>query len=247
MQQGRSISPSYYTADYALAKGATERVNCNHMYFHSRTEAGERLAERLLQYRYENTVVVALNHGAVVVAAPIAQKLHCALGLFLTEDIEAPGENLNVGSVSQGGGFTYNQHLSEGERQDYYGEFHSYIDDQKREKTARINRLLADGGALDVRLLQEHVVILVSDGLKEGSVLDAVADFLKPVKAKRLVIAAPIAAVDAVDRMHIMADELHVLSATDNYLDTAHYYDVDDVPTHDQSVAIINNIVLNWH
>lgn len=216
------------------------------MYFHSRTEAGERLAERLLPYRYENAVVVALNHGAVAVGAPIAQNLHCMLGLFLTEGIELPGENMTVGSVSQGGGFVYNNSLSAGERDDYYGEFHGSIEDQKREKTARINRLLADGGALDVRLLQEHVVILVSDGLKDGQVLDAAADFLKPVKTKRLIIAAPVASVNAVDRMHIMADELHVLSATDNYLDTAHYYDVDDVPTHDQAAVIINNIVLNW-
>lgn len=216
------------------------------MYFHSRSEAGEMLAERLMQYRYENTIVVALDHGAVVVGAPIAQRLHCMLGLFLTEGIDIPGENLSVGSVSQGGGFTYNDDLSAGERDDYYSEFHSYIDDQKREKTAHINRLLADGGAIDVRLLQEHVVILVSDGLKDGQVLDAAAEFLKPVKTKKLVIAAPVAAVDAVDRMHIMADELHVLSATDNYLDTAHYYDIDDVPTHEQATATINNIVLNW-
>jgi putative phosphoribosyl transferase len=217
------------------------------MYFHSRTEAGERLAERLLQYRYENTVVVALDHGAVVVAAPIAQRLHCVLGLFLTEGVALPGENMDVGTVSQGGGFLYNKNLSQGEQEDYYGEFHSYIDDQKREKTAQINRLLADGGALDVRLLQEHVVILVSDGLKDAQALDAAADFLKPVKTKRLIVAAPVASVAAVDRMHILADELHVLSATDNFLDTAHYYDVDDVPTHEQAIATINNIVLNWH
>lgn len=216
------------------------------MYFHSRAEAGERLADRLMQYRYENAVVVALNLGGVVVAAPIAQRLHCSLGLFLTEDIELPGENMNVGTVSQGGGFVYNSSLSEGEREDYYGEFHSYIDDQKREKTERINRLLADGGALDVALLQEHIVILVSDGLKSGSILTAAAAFLKPVKTKRLVIAAPIASVNAVDQMHILADELHCLSVTDNYLDTPHYYDIDDVPTHEQAIQTINSIVLNW-
>src|SRR5688572_23182718 len=143
------------------------------MYFHSRTEAGDRLAERLLQYRYENTVVVALGHGGVVVGAPIAQRLHCVLSLFLTENIDLPGENLTVGTVNQGGGFAYNPSISEGERDDYYSEFHGFIDDQKREKTSSLNRLLADGGALDVRLLQEHVVILVSDGLKDGQVLDA--------------------------------------------------------------------------
>jgi putative phosphoribosyl transferase len=216
------------------------------MYFHSRTEAGERIAERLSQYRYENAVVVALSHGGVVVATPIAQRLHCTLGLFLTENIEIPGEGQSVGTVSQGGGFVYNKGLSEGETDDYYSEFHGYIDDQRREKTAAINRLLVDGGALDVTLLREHVVILVSDGLQDSTVLEAAAEFLKPIKTKRLIIAVPIASVAAVDRMHILADELHCLSVTDNYLDTAHYYDIDDVPTHEQAVATINNIVLNW-
>lgn len=199
-----------------------------------------------MQYRYENSVVVALNLGAVVVAAPVAQRLHCSLGLFLTEDIQLPGENLSVGTVSQGGGFVYNAQISEGEQQDYYGEFHGYIDDQKREKTERINRLLADGGALDINLLKEHVVILVSDGLKTSSVLTAAAAFLKPVKTKRLVIAAPVASVNAVDQMHILGDELHCLSVTDNYLETAHYYDIDDVPTQEQATKIINDTVLNW-
>lgn len=216
------------------------------MYFHSRTEAGEMLAERLMQYRYENVVVVALGQGAVVVAAPIAARLHCTLGIFLSEDIMIPGENVTVGTVSQGGGFMYNKTLSEGETQDYYGEFHGYIDDQKREKTEKINRLLVDGGALDTALLREHIVILVSDGLRNGDILDAAAGFLKPVKMRRLVITAPVAAVEAVDRMHILADELHCLSVTDNYIETGHYYDIDDVPTHDQAIGIIKNIVLNW-
>jgi predicted phosphoribosyltransferase len=216
------------------------------MYFHSRTDAGEMLAERLMQYRYENAIVVALGQGAVVVGAPVAERLHCALGLFLSEEIAAPGENQNIGTVSQGGGFVYNKGLSEGETEDYYSELHGYMDDQKREKTSQINRLLADGGSLDINLLREHVVILISDGLQTSSTLEAAAEFLKPVKTKRLVIAAPVASVAAVDRMHILADELHCLSVTDNYIETAHYYDVDDVPTHDQAVKIINNVVLNW-
>jgi putative phosphoribosyl transferase len=216
------------------------------MYFHSRQEAGERLAERLQVYRYENVIVVALNHGGVAVGAPIAEKLHSALSLFLTEGIDIPGEGLNVGTVSQGGGFVYNKGLTEGEQSDYYGEFHSYIDDQKREKTERINRLLADGGALDVTLLQEHIVILVADGLPNGDVLESAAEFLKPVKTKRLIVAVPVASVAAVDRMHMLADELHCLSVTDNYLDTSHYYDIDDVPNHEEAVKVINNIVLNW-
>lgn len=216
------------------------------MYYHSRTEAGELLAERLISYRYENTVVVALSYGALLVAQPIAERLHCLLGVFLSEAVEIPGENVTVGTVNQGGGFLYNQSLSEGERDDYYSEFHGYIDDQKREKFARINRLLAQGGTLNIELLKEHTVILVADGLKTGYSLDSAVEFLKPIKIKRLVIATPIASVQAVDRMHILADELHCLGVTDNYLATTHYYDENTIPTHEQAVEAINNIVLHW-
>ena len=134
----------------------------------------------------------------------------------------------------------------EGQMQDYYSEFHGYIDDQKSEKTQRLNSLLVGGGVLDTKMLNEHVVILVSDGLNDSTYLEAIADFLKPIKISRLIIVTPVAAVEAVDRMHILADELHCLGVTDNYIETSHYYDVNDIPTHDQAISIINNNILNW-
>ena len=111
----------------------------------------------------------------------------------------------------------------------------------------KINQLLGAGGIVDETMLREHNVILVSDGLSSGASLDAAADFLKPLNIGQLVIAAPIASVEAVDRAHIVGDELHFLSVTDNYLDTDHYYDVNDVPSHEATIAALNEIVLNWH
>lgn len=216
------------------------------MYFRSRSEAGELLADQLVQYRYEDCAVVALSASSVAVAEPIAARLHCILGLFLSEQIKIPGENLNIGSVNQGGGFLYNQSLSEAEASDYYSEYHSYIDDEKRQKFEKINHLIGEGGVIDPILLRQHVVILVSDGLKSGSKLDAAAQFLKPVLMKRLLVVTPVASVPAVDRMHILADELHCLSVTENYISTSHYYDLDDSLTHEQAVEKINNIILNW-
>jgi putative phosphoribosyl transferase len=216
------------------------------MYFHTRAEAGELLADQLIQYRYEDCAVVALSVSSVAVAEPIATRLHCVLGMMLSEGIEVPGEGINVGTVNQDGSFVYDQSLSEGQRDDYYGEFHAYIDDQKREKFQRINRMVAEGGSIDPSLLREHVVIMVADGLKTADILDAAAEFLKPIKMKRLIIATPIASVPAVDHMHILTDEIHCLGVTDNYLDTGHYYENDTELTHDQAVEKINNVILNW-
>jgi len=216
------------------------------MYFHSRTEAGQKLANELLQYRYENTAVVALGDGAAIVAEQIAMRLHAAFTMLLSENIGMPGEHTNLGTVTQDGGFVYNTALSQGEVDEYYSEFHGYVEDQKREKFSRLNRLLGQGGLLDAGTLREHVVILVSDGFKQGMTLDAAADFFKHIKIAKLIVATPIASVQAVDRMHIIADELHCLSVTENYISTNHYYDVNDVPSHEQIVEKINDIVHNW-
>jgi len=216
------------------------------MYFTSRIEAGYKLALELLQYRYENTIVVALNDGGVLVGQQIAAQLHCALTLLLIESIEIPGEGESIGTVNQSGRFNYNGLFSAGEIEEYYSEFHGYLEDQKREKMGKINRVLGAGGIVDEAMLRGQNVILVADGLSNGASLDAAADFLKPLNITRLIIAVPVASVPAVDRMHIMGDELHVLSVTDNYLDTDHYYDTNDVPSHEATVAALNEIVLNW-
>lgn len=218
------------------------------MYFSSRLEAGYKLAQELLQtYRYENTITVALSDGAVPVGQQIASALHTPITLMLSENIEVPGENVSFGTMNQSGRFTYNGMFSAGEIEEYYSEFHGYLEDQKREKMGQINQLLGAGGIVDPSMLREHNVILVSDGLVSGASLDAAADFLKPLNIQNLVIAAPIASVEAVDRAHIVADELHILAVTDNFLDTNHYYDVNDVPSHEATIATLNEIVLNWH
>ncbi|MDB5187403.1 MAG: phosphoribosyltransferase [Candidatus Saccharibacteria bacterium] len=217
------------------------------MYFESRAQAGQILAEQLFEtYRYENCVVVALSDGAVQVGEQIAGALHCLLTLLLIEDIQIPGESLSFGGVSQSGGFTYNGSFSGGEIEEYTSEFHGYLEEQKREAFQKINRLLGDGGVIDHDMLRDRFVILVADGLDSGAALDVAIDFLKPIRIQRLVVATPVASVQAVDKLHMLADELHVLDVKENFMGVNHYYEANDIPSHEDTVAKINQIVLNW-
>jgi putative phosphoribosyl transferase len=217
------------------------------MYFENREEAGQKLAADLVgKYRYENCAVVALSDGAVIVGEQIAAALHCILTMLLVENIDIPGEGASFGGVSQNGGFTYNGMFSAGEIEEYASEFHGYLEEQKREAFQKINRLLGDGGLIDSEMLRDHTVILVADGLDNGAALDVAVDFLKPIRIARLVIAAPVASVGAVDKLHMLADELHVLDVKDNYLGTDHYFNQNTIPSHEDTVAKINKIVLNW-
>jgi len=217
------------------------------MYFESRAEAGAKLATELFErYRYENVAVVALSDGAVMVGEQIAAALHSILTMLLIEDIAVPGEGMSFGGVSQNGSFTYNGMFSAGEIEEYASEYHGYLEEQKREAFQRINRLLGDGGMINNDMLRDHVVILVADGLTSGAALDAAVDFLKPIRISRLVIAAPVASVQAVDKLHMLADELHILDVKENFLDVNHYYNQNDIPSHEETIAKINKIVLNW-
>ena len=217
------------------------------MYFENRAQAGQILAARLVdEYRYENCVVVALSDGGVQVGEQIASALHCILTMLLIENIDIPGENLNFGGISQNGMFTYNGMFSAGEIEEYSSEFHGYLEEKKREAFQKMNRLLGDGGIIDSDMLRDHVVILVADGLDNGASLDVAVDFLKPIRVKKLVVATPVATVTAVDKMHMLADELHILDVKENFMGTNHYYEQNDIPTHEETIAKINQIVLNW-
>lgn len=217
------------------------------MYFESRVHAGQILAAQLFEkYRYENCAVVALSDGAVQIGEQIAESLHCILTMLLIEDIPIPGENLSFGGVSQGGGFTFNASFTEGQVQGYMSEYHGYLEEQKRLAFQRINRLIGDGGIIDHDMLRDHTIILVSDGVDGGSAIDVAVDFLKPIRIQRLVIATPVATVPAVDKLHMLADELHILDVKQNFMGVNHYYEQNDIPSHEETIAKINQIVLNW-
>lgn len=222
-------------------------VYTKRMYFESRADAGAQLATLLLEkYRYENCAVVALSDGAVLVGEQIAGALHCVLTMLLIEDIAVPGESLSFGGVSESGGFTYNGMFSAGEVEEYTSEFHGYLDEKKREAFQTINRLLGDGGLIDKSMLLDRTVILVADGLDNGASIDVAIDFLKPIRIERLVVATPVASIPAVDKLHIAADEIHILDVKENFMGTNHYYTDNQVPSHEDTVAKINQIVLNW-
>jgi len=217
------------------------------MYFENRAKAGQILSAELLEkYRYENCAVVALSDGAVIIGEQIAAELHCILMMLLTEEIDVPGEGVSFGAVSQNGGFTYNGTFSTGEIEEYSSEFHGYLDEQKREAYQKINRLIGDGGIMDENLLRDRVVILVSDGIDDTASFDVAIDFMKPIRIGKLIIATPTASVRSVDRLRMLSDELVILDIKQNFMGVNHYYDKNDIPSHEETIEKINQIVLKW-
>jgi putative phosphoribosyl transferase len=218
------------------------------MYFKSRVDAGKKLAEQITKkYAGQPCAVIGLSDGGVMVGAQIAIKLHCVLTMLMSEAIELPREPDAVAGIASDGSFSYNSAYSPGELEDLLSEYRSLIEQEKLEKIHDMHRLVGHGGGLIRKdLLRDHTVILVSDGLSNGFSLDIAAEFLKPISVKRLIVATPLASVKAVDRMHILADEIYCLSVVEDYITTDHYYDVQDVPSHELVVKTVDEIVTHW-
>lgn len=204
------------------------------------------LAEKLDQYKTRNCVVVALTPGGILVGAQIAMHLHSLLMMLLTENITLPGDFTPLAAVTSEDTFTYNNKFSTGEIEELEGEYLNFIEAKRLEGVHHLHTLLGHGGEINRDLLKRRIVILVSDGLSTGFSLDVAADFLKPTKLDKLIIVTPVASVSAVDRMHLVGDEIICLNVADNFLDVDHYYDDNEIPDDDELLRVISSISVNW-
>jgi putative phosphoribosyl transferase len=216
------------------------------MYFHNRAEAGRKLAEELADYQLQNCTVIALTPGAVIIGAQIAIKIHAGIAILLTENVFLPGEPDALGALSSSNLLTYNDMFSTGQIEEFVSEYYNYIEQERLEKLSHLHRLLGLRGEIKRELLRNHTVIVVSDGLSNGSSLAVAAEFLKSIKVKKLVVATAVASIEAVDRMHLFADEVHCLSVVENYVNTNHYYDDNTIPDIESVFKIIHGTPVHW-
>src|SRR5690242_926227 len=81
------------------------------MLFRDRTEAGQRLAQKLTAYTNQpNVLILALPRGGVPVAFEVAQKLHVPMDILVVRKLGVPGqEELAMGAIASGGIYVLNR------------------------------------------------------------------------------------------------------------------------------------------
>lgn len=216
------------------------------MYFQSRAQAGAKLAAELVgEYRYKNTAVVALSDGGVAIGYQIATYLHAALRRLLMEKIVIEDESEDYGTMLPGGVFAPNPDMGDSTQQYYYGEYAGDLDRKLRDAMSRINQATGPND-ISPENLRGYNVIVVDDGVHDGIALDAVNVWLKPARVERMILATPLISVPALDKAHVLFDELHILNVVSNFMPTPHYYDVNDVPDEPMIQAMLNDTILHW-
>lgn len=203
------------------------------MRFSDRTEAGQRLAERLLPLAGENVVVVGLPRGGVPVAFEVADALHAPLDVIVVRKLGVPFQpELGMGAVGERGVRIINEQVVR-QAQLSAAEF---AEVEQRERDAvqrRVRRLRGDRPAV---ALTGRTVVVVDDGIATGSTARAACQVARAMGASRVVLAVPVGPRDINNRIGPVADEVVCLRTPVGFSAVGQAY-VDFRQTTDQEVV----------
>lgn len=167
--------------------------------FEDRTEAGERLAAVLPQFRERpGTVVLGLARGGIPVAAAVAKALYLPLGTVLVRKLGIPGhEETAYGALAWAKGRTVrliNKPLMD--RVLEHGVRQEWLDAVEERERAELRRRAEHYPGVS-RDLTGMTVLLVDDGLATGATMRAAVEAVREGGAATVVAAAPVGSIDA--------------------------------------------------
>ncbi len=177
------------------------------MIFASRQEAGERLGEFLQGRGITADLVLGLPRGGVVVAAGVAHELKLPLDVLVVRKIGHPRQpEFAVGALAEPDSIFLNDEALR-EFPVSRAELEHVIVTEKKSLLEYRRQFHLHG----IPSLEGKIVLLVDDGLATGATAEAAAISARKQHARQIVIAAPVASTNAVERLRRVADDVEVI------------------------------------
>lgn len=198
--------------------------------FADRTQAGEKLAQKIHSILTQKTtdsgakpatIVYALPRGGLPVAAPIARLLGCPLTIEVAKKISHP-ENveLAIGAVTASGNVLWDQHKLFRNRQNAPSrEFvlnaainqAKFLEAQLSPACPQVN---AEGATL----------LLVDDGIATGMTMAVAATALSALSPAEVWLCTPVAPLKLLPWLSQWGDRVVVLATPENFLSVSNFY-----------------------
>ncbi|MEA2574811.1 MAG: putative phosphoribosyl transferase [Chloroflexia bacterium] len=206
--------------------------------FNDRTDAGRQLALDLPRFLHgQDPIILALPMGGVPAAAAVANELNLPLDLVVSRRIPAPGGlglsgEDSVGAVTPDRTLVINTELVKqvgltGEQVEQLS-IPVWSDAQRRQQLYRRGRPYPD--------LRGKMAVIIDDGLTTGYTMMAAVISVRKLEPARILVAVPVASIEAIERLGTYVDELHAVRISyEDPFAVASYYKY-YVPLTDQDV-----------
>lgn len=189
--------------------------------FKNRSQAGELLAKKLVEYKPLSPTVIGLTRGGVAVASEIAKNLAAPFGALVVKKISSPlDKELAIGAIAEDG-ITFIDWKLAGRS----GADEAYIIAQTELFKTEIKKIEQRYHASDkYKKLTGKTVILTDDGVATGATIRAAIAWVHAKDAKSLILAVPVAPKNFLNQIKNDADNIVVLETPDDFQAVGQFY-----------------------
>jgi putative phosphoribosyl transferase len=168
--------------------------------FKNRWEAGEKLADRLREYKHDSSAIVfAIPRGGVVTGAAAAKLLGLPLKIIVAKKIGHPtSSEYAIGAVTAEGKPVLNQLETRYIDRKWLHNITKLSQQNAREKQAKFPKALTD-----LRQIKGDTAIIIDDGTATGYTALAAAEAVKKAEWQQIVIAMPVISDEVAKRFEV--------------------------------------------
>jgi predicted phosphoribosyltransferase len=204
--------------------------------FPNRQEAGKLLAEKLIKYKKDSPIILALPRGGVVVAKEVAKALNARLDVIVSRKIGYPGNpEFGIGAISENGIFILDtQSIST------LGISSETINQIRKKEEEEMNRRIKLYRNKPFPYLNDKTVIIIDDGLVTGITAQAAIQTIKKHHPKKLIFATPVCASDSMEKIRPLVNQIICLSCRDDFGALSMYYRDFQQVSNEEVIALLN-------
>jgi predicted phosphoribosyltransferase len=205
-------------------------------YFSDRVDAGERLAEALAEFKFQNGLVLAVPRGGVVVGYQIAQRLQLPLDVIVPHKLGAPDNpELAIGAVAEDGTTFLDDNLLT-----YMGVSRDYIREESLRQRQEINRRLQTYRQTSVPPeVRARDVIVVDDGIATGATMKAALASVRNRGAASVTVAVPVGPPSTIRELQKQADRVVCLFTPELFQAIGQFYDDFSQTSDDEVIELL--------
>jgi predicted phosphoribosyltransferase len=190
------------------------------MTFASRQEAGQKLGQYLSAMNLQVDWVLGLPRGGVIVAVEVARALKRPLDALVVRKIGHPWHReFAVGAMAEDGTVVLDEEVLR-----KTGVHPADLEEVFAEERKRLGEYHAKFHRPDRPGLERKGILIVDDGLATGATTEAAVRSAKAQGAIQVLVTAPVASVNAVERLERVADRVLALWVDPDFEAVGRYY-----------------------
>ena len=192
----------------------------------------------MLEEGVEADIVLGLPRGGVVVAAEVAHVLHCPLDVLIVRKIGHPlHREFAVGALAEGGVV-----VLDGKVVGSNVITHARLGEVIREENERLRQYELKFHHGERPDLKGKRVFIVDDGLATGATMEAAVLSAKKQQARKVIVAVPVASINAIERLERVADSVIALLMDPAFDAVGRYYESFSQTTDEEVLELLRGV-----